>query len=157
MLPCSPGWINSSSRMPTMPLTNSFKTIVEFGDCDPARKVFYPNYFKWFDTGTRHFFVANGFPLWPGLRRTSGIDGAPLVDASAKFFASVTYGDEIEIETSIQECGGKSFTMRHRIRRGETILVEGREVRVFVAADPVDPGRIRAVSVPAEVRALCSG
>ncbi len=139
-----------------MSCSNRFRTIVEFGDCDPARKVFYPNYFKWFDTGTRHFFVAHGFPLWPSLRLSSGIDGAPLVDAAAKFFASLTYGDEIEIETSVLECGGKSFTMRHLIRRGDKIVVDGREVRVFVAADPEESGRIRAVDVPAEVRALCA-
>lgn len=137
-----------------MSRTNSFKTIVEFGDCDPAQIVFYPNYFKWFDAGTRHFFAACGFPLWPSLWQSSGIAGAPLVDASAKFLGSVTYGDEIEIETAVLECGGKSFTMRHLIRRGDRILAEGREVRVFVAADP--DGRVRAVPVPAEVRALCS-
>lgn len=140
-----------------MSCSNSFKTIVEFGDCDPAQIVFYPNYFKWFDAGTRRFFAANGFPVWPSLWRSSGIVGAPLVDASAKFFASVAYGEEIEIETAVLECGGKSFTLRHLIRRGDTILVDGREVRVFVAADPDDPSRVLAMPVPAEVRALCSG
>lgn len=140
-----------------MPCTNSFKIIVEFGDCDPAQIAFYPNYFKWFDAGTRHFFAAHGFPVWPSLWPGSGIAGAPLVDASAKFFASVTYGEEIEIETVVLECGVKSFTMRHRIRRGDTMLVDGREVRVFVATDPDDPRRVRAMPVPAQVRALGSG
>jgi len=140
-----------------MSRTNRFKTIVEFGDCDPAQIVYYPNYFKWFDAGTRHFFAACGFPIWPSLWRASGIAGAPLVDASAKFFASVTYGEEIEIETALLECGGKSFIMRHLVRRGDTMLAEGREVRVFVATEPGDSSRVRAMPVPAEVRAYCSG
>jgi 4-hydroxybenzoyl-CoA thioesterase len=137
-----------------MPRTNCFKTIVEFGDCDPAQIVFYPNYFKWFDSGTRHFFVSCGFPKWPSLWPASGIAGAPLVDASAKFFGSLTYGEEITIETAVLECGGKSFTMRHLIRRGDTLLAEGREVRVFVASE--SDGRVRALPVPAEVRSLCA-
>ncbi len=140
-----------------MSRSNSFKTTVEFGDCDPAQIVYYPNYFRWFDAGTRHFFAACGFPSWPSLWPTSGIAGAPLVDASAKFLGSLTYGEEIEIETTILQCGGKSFTMRHLIRQGERILAEGSEVRVFVAVDPTDPRRVRALPVPAEVRALCAG
>ena len=37
---------------------------VEFGDCDPARIVFYPNFFRWMDSAARHYFEAAGLPSW---------------------------------------------------------------------------------------------
>ena len=50
---------------------------------------------------------------------------------------------------------GKSFVMRHVARRGDTVLAEGREVRVFAVRESVDPPKIRAVAVPAEIREQC--
>ena len=37
---------------------------VEFGDCDPARIVWFPNFFRWIDAASRHFFVECGVPRW---------------------------------------------------------------------------------------------
>ena len=37
---------------------------VEFGDCDPARIVWFPNFFRWIDAASRHFFVQCGVPPW---------------------------------------------------------------------------------------------
>jgi 4-hydroxybenzoyl-CoA thioesterase len=136
--------------------TNTIKLHIEFGDCDPAGIVFYPNYFRWMDAGTRHFFSACGVPSWTEQPMASGIIGTPLVDASARFLQSATYAEDIEIESSIVEWRNKSFVMNHTIRRGGTMLMEGREVRVFAIKHPDDPKRIRAVPIPPEIRALCS-
>lgn len=48
--------------------------------------------------------------------------------------------------------------MTHRIRRGETLLVEITEVRVFARrkGDGSDPHAIEAVPVPADWRQLCA-
>ena len=43
----------------------------------------------------------------------------------------------------------------HVARRGDTILCEGREVRVFAKKDPENPKRIRAVEIPEDIRAAC--
>ena len=44
---------------------------VEWGDCDPADIVFYPNYFRWFDAASWNLFeVAGGG--WDGIRRRFG-------------------------------------------------------------------------------------
>src|SRR5437763_1063733 len=91
---------------------------VEFGDCDPAGIVFYPNFFRWMDAASLRYFRAIGIPPWREFEAQSGILGTPLVDASARFLAPATYGDDIEIETSIDEWRGKSFVMSHIIRRG---------------------------------------
>ena len=63
-----------------------------------------------------------------------------------------TYGDVIDVDTAIDEWRGKSFVMSHVIRRGEDVLVEGREVRVFARRHPDDPARIQAVPPPESVR-----
>jgi 4-hydroxybenzoyl-CoA thioesterase len=35
------------------------------------------------------------------------------------------------------------------IRRGDTVLVEGEEKRIFAIEDPANPKRIKAVGIPA--------
>lgn len=127
---------------------------VEFGDCDPAHIVFYPNYFRWMDAASLRFFEAAGVPPWHRRNAGDGIIGTPLVDVHARFILPATYGDRIEVETSIVEWHYKSFVLQHVVRRGETVLVEGREVRVFAHRHPDDPERIQAVPPPESIRRL---
>jgi len=76
---------------------------VEWGDCDPAQIVFYPNFFRWMDAASLRFFRAAGVPPWRELEAQSGIIGTPLVDASARFLRPATYGDVIDIDTAIDD------------------------------------------------------
>lgn len=128
---------------------------VEWGDCDPAGIVFFPNFFRWMDAASLHFFRAAGVPPWREFEAQSGIVGTPLVDASAKFLRPATYGDVIDVQTEVDEWRGKSFVMSHIIRRGDDVLVEGRTVRVFARRHPDDPARIQAVEAPASIRTWC--
>lgn len=128
---------------------------VEFGDCDPAQIVFYPNFFRWMDAASLQFFVACGMPPWRDLAHTDGIIGTPIVDVSARFVRPASYGDAIDIESSIVEWRDTSFVMQHVIRRGDDVLVEGREIRIFAERHPDDPQRIRAVRLPDHLRRLC--
>jgi len=137
-----------------MTLRHTTRFTVEFGDCDPAQIVFYPNFLKWIDSAARHFFAAAGVPPWSELEAKTGIIGAPLVEVSARFVRPATYGDEIAVETWIDEWRAKAFVMKHIVRRGEDVLVEGREIRVFARRHPDDSTRIVAVAPPANVRRL---
>lgn len=143
-------------KLPAMTRRHVTRFTVEFGDCDPAQIVFYPNFFRWMDAASLHFFRAAGVPSWRDFEAQTGIIGTPLVDASAKFIRPASYGDMIDVEASVLEWRGKSFVMAHVIRRDDTVLVEGREVRVFARRHPDDPARIQAVDVPAAIRAWCS-
>jgi 4-hydroxybenzoyl-CoA thioesterase len=127
---------------------------VEWGDCDPAQIVFYPNFFRWMDAASLHFFAACGMPTWRELAQTDGIIGTPLVDASARFIRPATYGDLIDVETTIAEWRDKSFVMTHTIRCGEAVVAEGREIRIFARRHPDDPARIQAVRLPEHLRKL---
>ncbi len=119
--------------------------------------MFYPNFLRWMDAASLRFFGALGVPPWQmrAERVQDGIIGTPIVDLQARFIAPATYGDRIEIETSVVEWRRRSFVMEHVIRRGATILVKGREVRVFARRHPEDPSRIEAVSVPVAIRERC--
>jgi 4-hydroxybenzoyl-CoA thioesterase len=138
-----------------MSKTHVTRFTVEFGDCDPAGIVFYPNYFRWMDASTLHFFRAAGIPPWQKLASETGIIGTPIVDVSARFLRTASYGDLIEIETTIPEWRGKSFVFSHIIRRGPDVLVEGQEVRIFARRHPNDAQRIQAVAAPEAFRKAC--
>jgi 4-hydroxybenzoyl-CoA thioesterase len=132
-----------------------YRLHVEFGDCDPAGIVWFPNFFRWVDASSRHFFSACGVPRWADLTPINGIIGTPLVDTQANFQRPASYGDDLEVHTSIPEWGEKSFMHLHEIKRGETLLAHIREKRVFAIRHPDDPKRIKAVAAPADIRALC--
>ena len=135
-----------------MTLRHTTRFTVEFGDCDPAQIVFYPNFLKWIDSATRHLFAAAGVPAWSKLEAESGIIGTPLVEVSVRFVRPATYGDEIAVESWIEEWRARSFVVKHVIRRGADVLVEGQETRVFARRHPDDPARIEAVAPPEEIR-----
>jgi 4-hydroxybenzoyl-CoA thioesterase len=128
---------------------------VEFGDCDPAGIVFFPNFLRWIDAAGRALFIAAGVPPWRDTERSSGIIGTPLIDVHARFMLPASYGDRLAIESSIRQWRNRSFVMHHRVCRGGDVLAECDEVRVFARRVAADPARIEAVVVPAEIRELC--
>jgi len=128
---------------------------VRFGDCDPAGIVFFPNFHRWMDASSLHFFLQCGVPPWAELTPVNGIIGTPLLEHQTRFMKAATYGERIEIHTSVLEWRAKVFVQRHQVRRGSDLLCEGTETRAFCIRDPEDPKRIRAVPVPADIRALC--
>ena len=127
-----------------------------FGDCDPAGIVFFPNFSKWMDTASLAFFMACGVPPWRELVKTRGIIGTPLLEIHTKFLKTATYGETIEVHTSVEHWAAKTFRHRHVVRRGDDILCEGTEVRAFCQRDAANPDRIRAIPVPEDIKALCS-
>jgi len=135
---------------------NRRSVTIEWGDCDPAGIVFFPRYFAMFDAGTAHLFAAAlGYDKF-ALRKRFGIVGFPIVDTSAKFILPSRYGETVTIESSISRFGRSSFGVVHRVLRGEDLAIEASETRVWAAADPNDPDRIRGVPIPAEVIAALS-
>ena len=129
---------------------------VQFGDCDPAGIVFFPNFSRWMDEASLAFFMACGVPPWRELVKTRGIIGTPLLEIHTKFMRPATYGETIEVHTTVEEWMNKTFRHRHVVKRGDTVLCEGTEVRAFCIRDPENPERIKAVPVPEDIRQLCS-
>ncbi|MBS0430614.1 MAG: acyl-CoA thioesterase [Proteobacteria bacterium] len=130
---------------------------VEFGDCDPAGIVWYPNFFGWMDAASRHFFAECGVPRWEETTKTLGVIGTPLVDTKSRFVNTASYGDTLNIAVTVREWREKSFVQSYRVTRddpqGETLILEAEDVRIFGGKRP--DGRLRALPVPPEIRALC--
>ena len=125
---------------------------IEFGDCDPAGIVYYPNYFRFFDQATTHMLEdALGMKKRDWIAKY-GIAGIPAVDTGAKFLKASRFGDEVTIESSVVELGRSSFSVRHRLLNGDAVAVEADEVRVWAGRDPHNNDVIKAVSLPDDVR-----
>jgi len=129
---------------------------VHFGDCDPAGIVFFPNFSRWMDQSSLAFFQACGVRPWRELAATRGIIGTPVLEITTRFLLPATYGETIAVHTRIEEWRAKTFVHHHQVRRGDDLLCEGREVRAFVERR-ADTGRLKAVPVPPDIRALCEG
>jgi 4-hydroxybenzoyl-CoA thioesterase len=136
--------------------THVYKVDVQFGHCDPAGIVFFPNFVRWMDEASLAFFLACGVPPWRELVKTRGIVGTPVLEIHTKFIQTATYGETIEVHTSVEEWSRKTFRHRHQVKRGETLLAEGTEVRAFVRRDATDPDRLRAMEVPEDIKLLCT-
>ena len=138
------------------PTRRMYRVEVQFGDCDPAGIVFFPNFLRWMDQASLAYFRACGLPPWRELERSRGIVGTPLLEIHTRFAKSATYGEILDIETVIEDWAAKTFRHRHVIRRNGAVLCEGTEVRAFVVSDPQDPSRLRAIPIPDDIRAACA-
>ena len=143
-----------------MPRITHHDVAVQFGDCDPAGIVFFPNFYRWMDAASLSFFMQCGLPPWRELVKERGIVGTPLLEINTRFRNAATYGQQLRVATHVEEWRAKVFVQHHRITRadagGETLICEGSEIRAFVRRDETDPDRLRAIPVPEDIQALCS-
>lgn len=134
--------------------SNTTHVAIQFGDCDPAGIVYYPNYFRMFDNATAALLsAAFGMNKRQWLAHYD-IAGIPMVDTSSRFMIPSQFGDEIEIRSAITELGRSSFGVLHQVYRGDALAIEAREKRVWVKRDAA--GAIRSEALPDDVRARLS-
>ena len=148
--------LNALTKPPIMSKIIMYELEVMFGDCDPAGIVFFPNFSKWMDASSLNYFVKCGVPPWRELIKTNGIVGTPLLEINTKFMRPATYGEQLQIYTSVIEWREKVFIHRHVVKRGDDVICEGTEVRAFVIHPPEAPDRIKAIPVPENIKTLCS-
>lgn len=127
---------------------------VEFGDCDPAGIVFFPNFSCWMDAASHRFFRQCGLPPWRDPAELPGCVGGPLLEIHTRFLKSATYGETIEVHTDVEAWRPKAFIQRHRVTRGDELLCQGRETRALCVKLP--NGRLKAVPIPDSIRRICS-
>lgn len=138
-------------------LASRHQMTVEWGHCDPARIVYFPNYFNYFDASTNALLLrALGLNKYEMLKKYD-IVGIPVVDVTARFIMPSVFGDVVTIESTITEIKRSSFRMQHRLLKGEILAVEGHEVRVWVGRDPADPDKLKGKPIPDDVIARLKG
>jgi 4-hydroxybenzoyl-CoA thioesterase len=123
---------------------------IEWGDCDPARIVYFPRYLEYFDACTAGLFKKVGLPKRQMLK-SYGIVGIPLVDLQVSFKAPSRFSDTVVVESEITEWRRSSFSVRHRLFNKGVLAVECFEIRVWAALSESDRERIESRPVPREV------
>jgi acyl-CoA thioesterase FadM len=87
-----------------MVLINRRTLRIEWGQCDPAGIVFYPQYLIIFDTSTGWLFERTG--LTPSaMRKKYRIVGMPIVEVGARFVMPCRFDDDIVVESELVSGG----------------------------------------------------
>jgi len=77
----------------------------------------------------------------------------PIIECHGRFHRPVLYDDELRIISQIGEVRSRAFRVEHAVWRGEELVGQGYEVRIWVRLEP-GSGRLEPETIPAEVRAL---
>jgi 4-hydroxybenzoyl-CoA thioesterase len=135
--------------------SHSTEVEIQFGDCDPAGIVYYPNYFRFFDNATAALLSAALGMHKRGWLEKYDIAGIPMVDTGAKFLRPGRFGDRVGIQSEIADLGRSSFTVRHQLTNGGELAVDAHEKRVWAVRD--EAGNIRGAALPDDVRKALEG
>lgn len=123
--------------------------MIEWGECDAAGVVFYPNYFKWMDGAFHAFSRSVGFDQ-SSLARDHGLAGTPLIESNCRFFAPARFYELLCVSARVEHVGATSLTLVYRFRIGDTYIAEGRETRGFVTRTGEGIGK---APIPDSIRA----
>ena len=121
---------------------------IEWAHCDAAGIVFYPYFYMWFDQATERLFKANGLG-YAALEAEFGVAGMPLLETGATYRNACKLGDEVELESWVEEWAARTFLVVHRLSHADgRPALEGFERRAWVVADADAPKGMRAIAVP---------
>jgi YbgC/YbaW family acyl-CoA thioester hydrolase len=125
---------------------------IEWGDCDEAGIVFYPNYFYWFDCTFQRLLRDRGLSQRELKRRFGAV--TPLVDVGARFRAPARYDDVTSVHALVEIWEERRFRVAYRLSVGGTPIVDGFEVRAWALVD--QDGGIRGAPIDETFRNLLS-
>jgi len=129
-------------------LSNTRMVRIEWGDCDPAGIIYYPNYFAIFDASTAMLFeVALGMTKLAMFKRLE-FAGWPLVRTQARFIKPTRFGDDVTVESKIT-FGRSSFDIEHKLSLKGELCAECSEKRVWTVRDA--QGALKSHPVPQAV------
>ncbi|MGP1255809.1 MAG: acyl-CoA thioesterase [Kiloniellales bacterium] len=121
---------------------------VDWGDCDAAGIVFYPNYFRWMDSVFHELTESAGFDQ-RRLQTEFSLLGTPLIDAGCSFKAPASYGDDLQVSAAVTRLGESGLSLLYRFACGDRDVAEGREARVFVKSSA---SGLAKAPIPASLR-----
>ena len=131
-------------------LTNRRTILIEWGDCDPAGIVYFPQFFAHFDRCTFALFTHAGIDIY-AMKQSGEIAGIPMADVRCRFHASARYGDKVIVESSVSEFRRASFDVLHRLLIDDELSVEGFETRIWCHYHPDDGKKLKAERIPEEI------
>lgn len=123
---------------------------IEWGDCDEAGIVFYPNYFYWLDCTYQRWLRELGLSQRELRRRFGSV--TPLVNVGAHFLAPARYDDEMIVRAEVTEWQERRFRIDYKLSVRTVPVASGFEQRAWASVS--DKGELRGASVPQEFREL---
>ena len=132
-------------------IESQWKHVVEWGECDPAGIVFYPNFYRWFDTSSHQMMKIHGFGQNEMISHY-GIVGFPLIETHAEFLQPLRWEDQVTVRSSIQKHSRRTFTIQHKIYKltdTENLCVDGYEIRIWGIKDK-ETGVLNSRDLPDE-------
>ncbi|MPS30590.1 MAG: acyl-CoA thioesterase [Alcaligenaceae bacterium] len=133
--------------------THSYTRILQWGECDPAGIIFFPNYLRWMADGVDQMFLAEGIDpnaaVAPGTR-----SGIPIVQLSMRFLGAPRLHETVIHQISVERLGGKSLTLHHRFLCGENLLAEADETRVWATFKSPEDSGLNPARIPDRIRAM---
>ena len=81
--------------------------------------------------------------------------GTSLVDTHSRFLRTAAYGDMLDIQVTIPQWREKRFVDSYRLMRGEELIMECDEVRIFAGRRTDNQEAIRSLPIPLDIRRLC--
>jgi 4-hydroxybenzoyl-CoA thioesterase len=119
---------------------------VSWGDTDAAGIVFYPNFYKWMDKASHHFFSTLGCSTSQLFKEKIGL---PIIEAKCQFHSPLLFDDDVCIRSSIEELRDKAFKIQHQFLKEGIKVAEGYEIRIWAKFHGEN---LKAVPIPEEVR-----
>lgn len=128
---------------------------IEWGHCDPAKVVFNPRYFEWIDAAAMHLLLEAVPDIHSGIEATH-FAGIPLVANECKFRSPARFNDTLQLTSEVTQVGAAKINLRHQFSRGEVLLVECNETRVWTIRDPDSVDQFKAAAIPKDIRSALS-
>jgi acyl-CoA thioester hydrolase len=127
------GWTASrAARVGRIGRQHTHRLRVRYGECDPQGVVFNAHYFAYFDIALTELW--RGVPGGYTAMMEQGLD-LQVVEATARYKAPARFDDELDIAVEVTHLGTTSMVTDITIRRGDTLLVEGRLAHVFIETE----------------------
>lgn len=131
----------------------SYQRRLHWSECDPVGIIFFPHYARWVADGLHEMLLGLGVDP-TGIYDGNIRKGLPIVSLSIKFHAAPALHEEVDHRILVQKVGTKSLSFRHEFRRGDALLAEAEDVRVWTTHVVGQPDSLKAVPIPPEIRAL---
>lgn len=108
-----------------------------FSDIDYAGIVYYPRFLHYFHVALEEFFGAELGMDYPRVLVEHRI-GFPTVHLETDFSAPLNYGDEVDVEVTVQRIGRTSVTWGYKVFKSDEpvkVIVQGHNITVTVNLD----------------------
>ncbi len=112
---------------------------VRYAETDQMGMVYYANYLIWMEVGRSDLCRQCGFSYRELEREEQAF--LAVAEATCRYLAPARYDEEILVETELSRVKSRVVEFTYRIKRGETLLAEGRTIHVVIGPD----GRPRAM------------